>query len=94
MRLTEERVAVLARQVADALLDDEHVDLEITEERFIFLIESLIMDDLCLEDRIDEEATAWLKVNRPHLQEGTDEWETAMDRLRDDLAASKGYIIR
>ena len=46
MRLSEDRVAVIARDVANTLLDEELVDLEIEEDRFIFLLESLIIKDL------------------------------------------------
>ena len=93
MRLTEERIAVLARAVADTLLDDEHIDLEIEEDRFIFLLENLLLEDLRTEDRIDEEAAAWLRVNRSHLQDGTPEWEVAMDKVKKDIAISKGYVL-
>ena len=34
MRLSEERIAVLAGLIADRLLDDELVDLEISERDF------------------------------------------------------------
>ncbi len=94
MRLTEERISVLARQIRETLLDDEHVDLEISEDRFLFLVENLILEDLRTEERIDEEATLWLRTNRAYLQEGTPDWEIAMEKVREDIAIAKGYVIR
>lgn len=94
MRLSEERVARLARTIANSLLDDELVDLEIDEAKFVHLLESLILQDLKVEDAIDEDATAWLKKHRPHLEEGSTEWEIQMDRVKEDLAVSRGYVIR
>lgn len=94
MRLSEERVAVLARAIADALLDEELIDLELEEDRFVFLVESLLLKDLRIEDEIDEEATAWLKKHRPHVEEGTTEWEVQMERVKEDLAVARGYVIR
>jgi len=94
MRLSEERVAVIARDVANTLLDEELVDLEIEEDRFIFLLESLILKDLNIENEIDEEATAWLKQNRRHVEEGSTEWEVEMDQIKEELAVSRGYVIR
>jgi hypothetical protein len=93
MRLTEERVAVIARRISEALLDEELVDLEIAEDRFRFLIESLLLEDLRMEERIDEEATKWLRTNKAFLQEGSPEWELAMEKVREDLAVAKGYVI-
>lgn len=94
MRLSEERVAVIARDIANTLLDEEMVDLEIEEDRFIFLIESLFLKDLATEGEIEEEATAWLKQNRRHVEEGSTEWEVEMDRIKEELAVARGYVIR
>ncbi len=92
MRLTEERVAVLARQISDRLLDEEIIDLEIAENDFRFLIENLILRDLKIEDEIDEEATAFLLKNKPGLEEGSTEWDIELDRKKEDLAVARGYV--
>lgn len=94
MRLSEERVALLAREITDKLLDDELIDLEIDEDRFTFLVETLILKDLKVEDEIDEEATAWLQKNRRHVEEGSTEWEIEMERIKEELAVTRGYVIR
>ncbi|MBE0564343.1 MAG: DUF507 family protein [Krumholzibacteria bacterium] len=93
MRLSEERIAVLAREIADRLLDDELVDLEIDERDFRFLIEGLITRDLQIEDEIDEEATAFILRTRPHLEEGSTEWVVELDRKKEDLANARGYTM-
>jgi hypothetical protein len=94
MRLSEERIAHVARAITNSLLDDELIDLEIDEARFVQLIEMLIVQDLKIEDAIDEDATAWLKTHKPNLEEGSTEWEIQMDRVKEDLAVSRGYVIR
>jgi hypothetical protein len=94
MRLSEERIAHLARAIANGLLDDELIDLEIDEAKFVQLIDALIVQDLKIEDVIDEEATAWLKKHRPLIEEGSTEWEIQMERVKEDLAVSRGYVIR
>ena len=91
MRLSEERIAVLAQLIADRLLDDELVDLEIDEGDFRFMIEGVILKDLKVEDEIDEEATAFLKRTKPHLEEGSTEWEVELERKKEDLANARGY---
>ena len=92
MRLTEERIDILAKSISDRLLDEELVDLEIDEDRFVFLIQSLILRDLNMEDEIDEEATAFLRKNRPKLEEGSTEWEVEMDRKKEELSIARGYV--
>ncbi len=94
MRLSEERVAVIARLIADTLLDEELVHLEMEEDKFLFLLENAILKDLKIEDQIDEDATAWIAKNRSHIEEASTEWEVEMDRIKEELAVSRGYVIR
>lgn len=92
MRLSEERVALLAREITDKLLDEELVDLEIDEDRFIFLVETLLLKDLKIEDEIDEEATAFLLKNKPALEEGSTEWGVELERKKEELSVARGYV--
>ena len=54
----------------------------------------MILQDLRMEDQIDEEAAAWLHKHRSHIQDGTPDWEIAMEKVKEDIAISKGYVIR
>ena len=92
MRLSEDRIAMLARQVCDRLLDEELVDLEIAETEFARLIEILIATDLRIEDELDEQTTAFLLKNRPQLEEGSTAWEVEFERKKLDLSLARGYV--
>ena len=94
MRMSEERVMVIAAEIANTLLDEELVDLELDEDRFEFLIGNLIIKDLQIEDELDEEATAWLKKHRARLEEGSTEWDIELERAKEELAVARGYVIR
>lgn len=93
MRLSEERIEKISREIVDTLLDEEHVDLELAEDRFGFLIECKITEILRTEDEIDEEAAAWLHQNKPYLEDGSSEFEVEMEKVKKDLADSKGYVL-
>jgi hypothetical protein len=92
VRLTEERIAVLARSIADRLLDEELIDLEIDEDHLVFLVQDLILRDLKTEDEIDEEATTFLLKNKPNLEEGSTEWEVEMGRKKEEFSIARGYV--
>jgi hypothetical protein len=92
VRLSEERVAVLARLICDRLLDEELVDLEIDETDFVFQLESLILKDLKVEDEIDEEATTFLLKTKPNLEEGSTEWEVELERKKEEFSVARGYV--
>lgn len=93
MRLSEERISELAKSISDSLLDEEHVDLEIAEDRFQDFVEAMILKDLQTEDEIDEEAAGWLHKNKPYLEDGSPEFEVELERTKKDLAASRGYVL-
>ena len=92
MRLSEERVAVLARLITERLLDEELVDLEIGERDFRFMIENLILGDLRTEDEIDEEATTFLLQHKPNLEEGSTEWDIELGRKKEEFSIARGYV--
>ncbi len=93
MRLSEERIAKISSEIANTLLDEEHVDLEIAEDRFAFLVECRFTELLRIEDEIDEEAAAWLHQHKPYLEDGSPEFEVEMEKVKKDLADSKGYVL-
>lgn len=92
MRLSEDRISLIAREITDKLLDEELVDLEIDEDRFTFLVETLILKDFKIEDEIDEEATAFLLKNKPQLEEGSTEWGVELERKKEELSIARGYV--
>ncbi len=92
MRLSEERIAIIAKLITDRLLDEEHVDLEIDEDKFNFLVESLIIRDLKMEDEIDEEATAFVLKTKPNLEEGSTEWDVELERRKEEFSVARGYV--
>ena len=93
MRLSEERVAKLAREICETLLDEEHVDLEIDEDRFQHLVESKLLEQLMLEDQIDEEAAVWVHRHKPNLVDGTPEFDIELEKAKKNVADSKGYVL-
>jgi hypothetical protein len=91
MRLSEERIAVVARLICNRLLDEELVDLEIGEGDFVNLVEGLIVRDFKIEDEIDEEATTFLLKTKPNLEEGSTEWKIELERKKEEFSIARGY---
>ncbi len=92
MRLSEERVGVIARLICNNLLDEELIDLEIDEDGFINLVENLIIKDMLIEGEIDEQATAFLLKNNANLEEGSTAWEVELERKKEEFSIARGYV--
>ncbi len=94
MRLSEERIEVLAGRLADRFLDDELVDITLTERAFLDMLEVWITRDLEIEEKINEDAVARLESYSRKIEHGSSEWETLLDQAKEELARSRGYVIR
>jgi hypothetical protein len=93
MRLSEERIGGLSRRIMDLLLDEEHIDLEVAEDRFAAMIEARFTQLLRIEDEIDEEASAWMHQHKPALEDGTPEFEVELEKVKKNLADTRGYVL-
>jgi hypothetical protein len=93
MRLNDRRIEFIARSVVDRLMEDEMLDLTLSEEDLTHLIAELIENDLSIEDAIQDEAVNWMRVNRKNAEEGSDAWSIELDRHRDELAIRRGYVL-
>lgn len=94
MRLSEERIEVIAGRLADRLLDEELVDITITERAFLDQLEIWITQDLEIEEEINEAAVKRLESYSRKIEHGSDEWEVLLDKAKDELARARGYVIR
>ena len=94
MRLSEERIEVIAGRLADRLLDDELVDITITERAFLDLLEVWITRDMQIEEDINEKAVERLESYSRKIEHGSSEWETLLDQAKEELARARGYVIR
>jgi hypothetical protein len=93
MRMSEERIEKIARDVVDRLAEDELVDITVDEDQLAERIELVIAKDLAYEDVLQREAVEWLRQHKPHLDPGTHAWSIELGRKREDLAISKGYVL-
>ena len=93
MRLSEERIEAISVAITDRLAEDELVDLTIDEEDLANLIGEVIARDLRTEEEIHREAVEWLRVNRKHLDEGSNSWRIELEKQREQIAIRRGYLL-
>lgn len=93
MRLNEKRVARLAEQIVDVLLEDDLIDFKPTTKQMVGEVSRFITADLAIEDEINAEALARLETYSRKLTEGTTEWTLLLNKHRDEIAAKRGYVV-
>jgi hypothetical protein len=93
MRLSEERIEIIALAITDRLAEQELVDLTIDEDDLANLIGEVMIKDFQREDDIQREAVEWLEVNRKHLDAGSSAWRVELEQKRDQIAIQRGYRL-
>jgi len=94
VRLSEERIEIIAARIVNRLLDEELVDITLSERAFEDVLETWITNDLLIEDQINEEAAARVESYQRKITHGSSEWEILIDKAKDELARARGYVIR
>ncbi|MCB2155659.1 DUF507 family protein [bacterium] len=93
MRLSEERIHHLANKMAKEMIRDGAVDRKVGTENLATLIAQVMINDLRREDEIDEEVRGMLARQRNLPPQGTGEYEAMFQKLKQDVAAKRGYPL-
>ncbi len=93
MRLSEERVHVVASRIVHHLIEGGAIEKPENENLLKQRIASWIIEDLKMEDEIDREARRILRSYSHPLEEGSEEWEIKLRQTKEELAARRGYVL-
>lgn len=94
MRLSEERVAVIAGQVVKAIVArPDLVRFTGDRNRLIREVTRWILADLKLEDEITQEAVGQVAGYGRGISPGSSEWQILVDKHKDEIARRRGYVL-
>jgi hypothetical protein len=93
MRLSEQRIQFLAKQIAETILRENAVTTAMSS----FVLESdiarHIQADLAIEDEIDREANASIARMKKPPAHDSPEWRGMFQQLKQEIAKRRGYIL-
>lgn len=92
MRLSEERIEFIARQIARALSDKKYVSYYARSRTLESLIAREVMKDLAFEDKIDAEVEKSIRSIKREIPEGSAEWMSIFQQKKEELAKRHNYI--
>jgi hypothetical protein len=93
MRIPKSWVPVLAGRIADNLLKKELVEPLISTEAFIAETERLLLEELTVEDRINDEVRQILKKFEPEIERGRLDYRRLFDMTKQKLVKERNIII-
>ena len=93
MRIPKTWVPVLAKEVMEELLRKESVELNAPQEQVTSIIEELILEELMVEDRLNDEVREILKKFDSEIEQGRLDYRRLFDMTKHKLVKERDIIL-
>jgi hypothetical protein len=93
MRIPKTWVPLIAKRVLDDLIAKELVTLKVSTEVLMAEAERLIMEELVIEDRINDEVREILKKYTGEIQKGRLDYRRMFELTKKKIVQERGVIL-
>lgn len=93
MRLSEDKLALIAQRIVDRLWDNDLIDFKMQERDLQVKVAQVLQEDLRIEDEISNEAIERIESYKRDIPYGTEEWRLLFDRFFNEIAERRGYTV-
>jgi hypothetical protein len=93
MRIPKTWVPVLAKEVMEELLRKESVELNAPQEQVTNMIKELILEELMVEDRLNDEVREILKKFDSEIEQGRLDYRRLFDMTKHKLVKERDIIL-
>lgn len=93
MRIPKGWVPVIAREIVEELLKRNLVELQASQEKVTELLTELMLEELMVEDRLNEEVRGMLKKFEPEIEKGRLDYRKLFDLTKQKLVKERNLIL-
>ncbi len=93
MRLSKERVRHMAQAVAGRLRQEGYLKTVGDDKSLIEALERAITDELSVEDRLNAEVRAMLKMYERQIEQGQVDYQKMFQLIKQKLIRERGLIL-
>lgn len=93
MRLSKERIATLSKSLAESLLTEKVITFDQKKELLVSKIESILLDDLQVEDRLNAEVKEILRKYDKEIDQGEVDSQKMFQMIKKQLAKERNLIL-
>lgn len=86
-------MAHIAKRVAGKLLGDKFVEITVTADEFTAAVEELIIEELSVEDRLNDEVRQILRQYEDDIDRGRLDYHKLFDLTKRKLIREKNIIV-
>ena len=93
MRITKEFVETLSRRVIRSLLDKDLIIWEETIDKLETIVAGIIIEDLMVEDRLNEEVKTLLESKTEEYERSMMDYGRVFQMVKSKLVRERGLIL-
>ncbi len=93
MRVPKSWVPILARKVAENLTSREVVRITVPMDKFIAKTEEIIMEELTVEDRLNDEVRELLKKHSTDIERGRMDYRRLFELTKQKLVRERNLVL-
>ena len=93
MRVPKSWVSILARKMAENLTSNQAVKITVSMDKFIEKTEEIIVDELMVEDRLNDEVRELLKKHATDIERGRMDYRKLFDLTKQKLVKERNLVL-
>jgi hypothetical protein len=93
MRVPKSWVPIIARKIVDKLVGDGYIEPKVPAKHLTPAVEGLIMDELMVEDRLNEEVRGILRKHESEIDRGRLDYRRLFEITKQKLVKERNLIL-
>lgn len=93
MKLSRERISLLAESLASRLVAESHLELLGEKKALVEALNQTITDELQVEDRLNAEVRELMKSYEAEIQRGGVDYQKMFTMIKNRLVKERGLIL-
>lgn len=93
MRIPKSRIKPIARRIINNLISKDLIEPLVPQETLIEVTESIVLDELMVEDRLNEEVREILKKYESEIEKGKLDYRKLFELTKQKLVKERNIIL-
>ena len=93
MRIPKEWVTIISKEIVEGFLENQLIELKESKERVTEILEELMIDELMVEDRLNDEVRRILKEHETEIEKGRMDFRALFDMTKKKLVRERNIIL-
>ena len=93
MRIPKGWIPVLAGEIIEALLRKDLIELKSSKDQVLALLEELIIEELMVEDRLNQEVREMLKQFDSEIEKGRLDYRRLFDLTKKKIVKERNIVL-